>query len=100
LAGAFAASLLVVALVLTNGGMLSQTTAASNAGWLMPVAAGLTAAGVAWTLTRVRSNSSDDAADEHTVTACTTCGGSVFDEWRLCPHCGTMLSRSRRARSA
>jgi len=90
---------MVVGLVVFNGGVLSGTTAATAAGWMMPVAAGITAAGVAWALTRPREEEPDER--QHALAGCAACGGTVFDEWRLCPHCGALLEDERdRTRTA
>ena len=82
LAGAAAAgamlavALIVVAVVLADGG-LDTATAAATAGWIVPVAAGVTIAWTVWRLAGARDATEFTAKELHEV-ECRACGGAVF----------------------
>lgn len=89
-AGAVLAVVLIGVALLLAGGALGSTTAATSAGWMVPVAAGLT---VAWTVWKLVPpvDSPVQASTELREVVCESCGGAVFTDWRLCPHCGALI---------
>ncbi len=90
MAGAgFAVAMILVAIGLAGGALVS-TTAATTAGWMVPLTAGITVAFAAWRLSRTRGPGVSSGVELHEK-KCSTCGGVVFEEWRLCPHCGAMI---------
>ncbi len=74
-------------LMLTSGGGLIGCTAATAAGWTIPLVAGLVIGGVAWIL--LGSDASSGRNGPSVTNRCSDCGRPVAREWRLCPHCGT-----------
>lgn len=74
----------------------ARTTAAEHYGWLVPVVAGFTVAGVAWALLTSRS-APDDVTHIVSRCECEECGGTVLGDWRLCPHCGYRFPDNKKA---
>jgi len=71
-------------------------TATTPFGWIVPVVAGAVLGLVVLILLddRRRDSGDDEAGRELRSTACPSCGNEIIDEWRLCPDCGQLLSRS------
>lgn len=89
--GAGAVCLLILGVLITSSGETPAGRILSLFwGWLLPIGAGLLAARLAWRLTRGGRRSGPSGA-VHTECRCPSCGGPVFSEWRLCPHCGALL---------
>lgn len=90
IAAAGAALVFVVAVVvLTNGAKgIAGSTAASAFGWVVPLLAatlvGITAVALLHGGTTSRSKTVERR--------CEACGASVQPQWRLCPHCGALLT--------
>lgn len=55
-----------------------------------PLLAGLVIGIVSWALMAGPVEDEPESLGEQGV--CGTCGGNVLSEWRLCPHCGAILS--------
>jgi hypothetical protein len=73
--------LLAVAVLTRSVDGLDHSLAALN--WIVPIAAGFFVGGVAWALL-----ATGDRLPPRTRTHCTSCGSSILDGWRICPHCG------------
>ncbi len=56
-------------------------------GWVIPLVAGVVLGSVVMLLLNQTDDSEEEGPEFHTTT-CTACGGTILDEWRLCPHCG------------
>lgn len=91
-AGATLAVVLIVMAVVLAGRGLGTATAAATAGWVVPVAAGVTIAWAVWRLAGAREEADFTAKELHEL-ECRACGGAVFADWRLCPHCGALIDR-------
>ena len=57
--------------------------------WVAPVFAGASVGIVAWLV--LSSMPEEPDVYTHTESACPACGRAVLDDWRLCPHCGTLI---------
>ncbi|HET6350761.1 MAG TPA: hypothetical protein VFG89_01350 [Coriobacteriia bacterium] len=55
-----------------------------------PLLAGLVLGVVSWALMTGPIEEEPESLGEQE--ACRSCGGTVMSEWRLCPHCGAILS--------
>ncbi len=84
---------LAVVLVLNTKDGLVGCTAATAAGWTIPLLAGLLVAGVAWLL--LAEDDSDPQRGSPLAVRCSDCGHPVADEWRLCPYCGALNRADR-----
>lgn len=88
--GAAAGLLGVIYYVNADGGF-ATCTVSTGLGWTVPVVAGLTASGLAWALTV--SAHGRQGRTRVAASVCPACGGTVMDDWRLCPHCGQRIGR-------
>ena len=77
-------------LVLNSGGGLVGCTAATAAGWTIPLLAGLVVGGVAWILLAEDKGGGSTPNGSTLSARCAGCGRPVADEWRLCPYCGVV----------
>jgi hypothetical protein len=59
--------------------------------WIIPVTAGASVGLVAWVLLGSVPQHSDDAVSPLAERSCPACGHLMLADWRLCPHCGTLL---------
>jgi hypothetical protein len=59
--------------------------------WAVPVVAGVAAGALAWLV--LDGVHDEDDQPSHSAAACPACGRSMLDDWRLCPHCGTLVAR-------
>ena len=75
-------------LVLNSRSGLSGSTAATAAGWTIPVLAGIVAGVVAWVL--LIEDRSRQEEGSGLAPRCSDCGRPMADEWRLCPYCGAL----------
>jgi ribosomal protein L32 len=73
--------LLAVAVLTRSVDGLDSSLAALN--WIVPIAAGFLVGGVAWALL-----ATGDRLPSRTRIHCTSCGSSILEGWRICPHCG------------
>jgi hypothetical protein len=83
-AASIAVVLLAVAVLTRSVDGLDSSLAALN--WIVPIAAGFLVGGVAWALL-----ATGDRLPSRVATYCTSCGSSVLEGWRICPHCGHFL---------
>lgn len=58
--------------------------------WVLAGVALVLSAGAAWVLLPGGGESTAELSGDHPV--CQACGGSVRADWRLCPHCGALLT--------
>lgn len=56
--------------------------------WLLAVVTGVFAALLAWSLLSPRNHEDLADGERHAQVQCPDCGGVVYEDWRLCPHCG------------
>lgn len=87
-----AAILTAVLFVVSADSGLENSTVSRPFGWAVPLLAGLMVGGVAWALLL------DSPAPDQTAGAaatCETCHRGIMPDWRLCPYCGTLVSKSR-----
>ncbi len=54
--------------------------------WIVPIAAGFLVGGVAWALL-----ATGDRAVQRAPIRCDSCGASILEGWRICPHCGHFI---------
>jgi predicted amidophosphoribosyltransferase len=57
----------------------------------VPVVAGVAAGALAWLV--LDGVHGEEDAPLHSAAACPACGRPMLDDWRLCPHCGTLVGR-------
>jgi hypothetical protein len=57
--------------------------------WVVPVIAGVAVAAVAWLVLEGLPEEDEDLP--HAAASCPACGRLILDDWRLCPHCGTLV---------
>jgi len=57
--------------------------------WAVPVVAGVAVGILSWFLLTGGPTAQEPEDDRATTIACTNCGNSVMEDWRLCPHCGS-----------
>lgn len=57
--------------------------------WIVPIVAGASVGVCAWLV--LKALPEDTEASTHTEEACPACGRLILDDWRLCPHCGTLV---------
>lgn len=80
---------------INSGAGFVGSTAATAAGWMIPMLAGVVATAVAGVLlVEDRTKVDDEVAF---AGRCSDCGRPVADEWRLCPYCGAMTHAVRDA---
>ncbi len=68
----------------------ANCTATTGAGWVLPLVSGVLVLGLAWSLSRGGHARTESRSSAHH--ACEACGGTVFGDWRMCPHCGQRFS--------
>lgn len=83
---------LLIALVTRLGvrGGVARSTSATSWGWLLVALAGLVILGVGWLLLRSAPVGTQTPPVHESDGRCSSCGGHVRSEWRLCPHCGVV----------
>jgi hypothetical protein len=59
--------------------------------WVVPVLLGASVGVAAWLV--LRSLPPERDVPELSEEACPACGRLILDDWRLCPHCGTLLEQ-------
>ncbi len=88
--GLLAGAVLVGLLFLLGSGDATSSNAIQRIGWVVPLAAGLVIGGIALVLLGTTDDAKDEADDLEAAT-CASCGSPIIAEWRLCPHCGSLL---------
>ena len=86
-AASIAVVLLAVAVLTRSVDGLGSSIAALN--WIVPIAAGFFVGGVAWALL-----ATGDRVPSRVTMHCTSCGSSILEGWRICPHCGHFIGES------
>jgi hypothetical protein len=86
-ATSIAVVLLAVAVLTRSVVGLGSSIAALN--WIVPIAAGFLVGGVAWALL-----ATGDRLPSRVPLHCTSCGSSILEGWRICPHCGHFIGES------
>lgn len=96
--------LLSIVIVTTLGGLVGlflvsfagvrfgDSAARSVVGWTLPAFLAAIGGGVSWLL--LSDDATTDSATPVATAHCGTCGHSVIEDWRLCPHCGTLVEES------
>lgn len=80
-----------VAVALSSQNRLGTCTVVMTYGWVVPLVSGLIIGFVALLLldsARVTGGHESARCDSD----CPSCGKPIDDDWRMCPHCGEMLS--------
>ena len=83
--------LLAVVAVLNGGSGFAFCTASTPLGWLVPLISGLAIGGVALALLDSSGRHRDVSSPPSESTTCASCSSPIGEEWRLCPHCGSLL---------
>lgn len=92
-AGAASALALLALITLLNADDgFAHTTATTGLGWTVPLIAGVLTGAMAWALLVSRRDAAQPDPPSAERCACTSCGGIVLGDWRLCPHCGERLA--------
>jgi uncharacterized paraquat-inducible protein A len=68
--------------------------------WLLSFLASAVVAWFVWPMLMPDSGSKYAHPDLHSEVVCVQCGGMLYEEWRLCPHCGARLTREPAASAA
>jgi hypothetical protein len=79
------AALLAILIVLNADGAGTRPF-----GWTIPLLTGLMVGVVAWALLVDAPEVEEPVISEST---CGTCGRNILSDWRICPYCGTLVSR-------
>lgn len=59
--------------------------------WLLAVVSGVFAALLAWSLLSLPNQVDIVDGERHAEVQCPDCGGMMYEDWRLCPHCGARI---------
>jgi len=90
--GLFVAVALLALLVAVNAGTgFRSSTGTTPLRWTIPLVAGALVGAVAWLLL------ADEIAEEVSEprsSECHACGAAILDDWRLCPYCGGIVSKT------
>ena len=70
-------------------GKLSMTWAGIE--WALPLVAGAAVGVLAWTFLVERAQPRQETPKRIEL-ACPSCGRPILESWRLCPHCGALIS--------
>lgn len=92
LGGILGVALMLGILSVVNGGKgFVCCTGTTGIGWVVPLIGGLVIGAVSLAL--LGSEKDEQPPDEIGLrsSSCPSCGSSILDEWRLCPHCGQLL---------
>lgn len=92
-AASIAVVLLAVAVLTRSVTTLGASMGALN--WIVPIAAGFLVGGVAWALL-----ATGDRLPSRATLQCGSCGSTVLEGWRICPHCGHFIGESERVERA
>ena len=92
LGGLALAALLIAALAVANGTQGIAYCTASRFGWMVPLFAGLVIGGVALLLLDSRNTGRESIRDTSAPSVCPACDKPILEDWRMCPHCGQLLS--------
>jgi hypothetical protein len=92
---AVAVSLLGLLVVANGSEGLSASAATTAFGWTIPLIAGGLVGLASWLL--LNGDEAEDEGRDLLASTCDVCGRQIFEEWRLCPYCGTITERSARA---
>ncbi len=57
--------------------------------WIVPIAAGFLVGGVAWALL-----ATGDHVPARMKFHCDSCGSTILEGWRICPHCGHFVGEA------
>lgn len=81
--------LVVTVVVVSNGAKgIAGSTAAAAFGWVVPLLAATLVGITAVALLNGGTTSRSKTVERR----CEACGASVQPQWRLCPHCGALLT--------
>ncbi|MDH4139138.1 MAG: hypothetical protein OEV43_01035 [Coriobacteriia bacterium] len=83
-----AASILLVA----TGVCAQAPTALARLEWIVPLVAGVVIGVVTYMLVDGGAEKDTEVHDAPASSECAVCGSPILDEWRLCPHCGSLLA--------
>jgi ribosomal protein L32 len=86
---------ILVAASLLPSSELGPPLIASPWSWVVALGSGFGVAMVGLLLTSLSTVGYDDHASAMELSVCPECGGAVGATWRLCPHCGAVLSSSQ-----
>jgi hypothetical protein len=64
--------------------------------WVMPLILGASVGALAWLL--LGGASSEQQGSGRAELACPVCGRPILANWRLCPHCGSLVHTAERER--
>jgi len=89
-AGLALVSAIAMVMLHPDGLMAARGSGLEAFEWAVPLAAGLFVGLSAWVL--LGDPESGDRGASHTETHCPACGRVILCDWRLCPHCGALIS--------
>jgi hypothetical protein len=89
LGGLAAVSLVAVLITEIDAAGFGRAGDTGGLAWLAPVVVGASIGVVAWLALRALPRES--AASPRAEHGCPACGRLILDDWRLCPHCGTLV---------
>jgi hypothetical protein len=95
-AGGFVATGSILAAVTFIGEMYVTGSATAAYGWIIPIITGAVIGLVAFLLLDADPVERKPPVEIRS-TACSECGAEINDDWRMCPHCGTMLEDEEKA---
>jgi len=90
LGGLLVVSMLTAVVAEIDGSGWAQLYSLGVLEWIVPIVAGASVGAVAWMILGAMPGAAEPPL--HTEEACPACGRLILDDWRLCPHCGTLVT--------
>ena len=91
IAGLVSAVTLMGIIVSLDARWLSAENPLALVVWLLALVTGVVTASFAWSFASSELDESEDEAEAHHQVQCPFCGGALYTDWRLCPHCGERI---------
>lgn len=81
--GAISIGVVLLAVAALTRSVDSHDVSLAALNWIVPIGAGFLVGGVAWALL-----ATGDRLPSRASSRCPSCGSSILEGWRICPHCG------------